>query len=74
MEATIPKPVLTADTANQSGTCAWRLFLNTQILAATTNRSELALKVQTFTMPGLGNGKLGSRKQEAAWEVGGSVG
>ena len=48
--------------------------LNTQILAATINQSELALKVQTFTMPGLGNGKLGSRKQEAAWEVGGSVG
>ena len=74
MEATIPKPVLTADTANQSGTCAWWLFLNAQILAATTNRSELALNVQTFTMPGLGNGKLGSRKQEAAWQVGGSVG
>ena len=74
MEATIPTPVSTADMVNQSGTHAWRLFLNAQILAATTNPSELALKVQTFTMPGLGNGKLGSRKQEAAWEVGGSVG
>ena len=48
--------------------------LNTQILAATINQSELALKVQTFTMPGLGNGKLGSRKQEAAWDVGGGPG
>lgn len=74
MEATIPTPVFMTDMVNQSGTLAWSLFLNTQILAATINRSELAHKVPIFTIPGLGNGKLESRKQEAIWEMGGSVG
>lgn len=70
MEATIPMSVFTTDTANQSGALAWRLFLNTQILAATPNRSELAHRYKYLPQLtwGLRNWSPGNREESGQWE------